>query len=68
MLDYSGNSMLHNAVKKNDEKLVASLLQNNADKYVKNSLGQNAYDIAIQYENYNLLRVFAMYNGDEIRK
>ena len=58
-LQDTGDSVLHTAVKEKNYELVEILLRNGADKYKRNSLGDDCYDIAKgDFEMFKLLARF----------
>ena len=58
-LQETGDSVLHTAVKEQNYELVEILLRHGADKYKRNSLGDDCYDIAKgNLEMFNLLARF----------
>ena len=58
-LQDTGDSVLHTAVKEKNYELVEILLRNGADKYKRNSLGDDFYDIAKgDFEMFKLLARF----------
>jgi ankyrin repeat protein len=62
-LNTKGDTMLHEAVKRQNYTLADTLLANNASKCITNFYGDNVYDIAVAKRDYKMLKLLAKYNN-----
>jgi ankyrin repeat protein len=61
-LQDTGDSVLHTAVKEQNYELVEILLRNGADKYKRNSLGDDCYDIVTAKGDLEMFKLLAKFN------
>jgi len=61
-LQDTGDSVLHTAVKEQNYELVEILLRHGADKYKRNSLGDDCYDIVTAKGDLEMFKLLTRFN------